>query len=765
LCAPAGVAIRGNFRHDIGVPRPTDTIRHLAIACGAMALFVGGVWIAVQGGFALPAPGKFAAVISIVLDSLPTLAALAAGVIGLGLPVRFYLARSSRHPHLIQCGGGLAVLLLGDWALACLGLLNGYTAWGLCAAGALLLGRQAAGAGRELFDVRHWPNPPWTLLAGLPLLGLYLAACTCPPGSMWLNEANGFDVLSYHLQLPRQWLEAGRMTGLHHNVYSYLPNLVEAGSMQALALRRGALTWVYTAQFFHAGMAMLAASVIGSFVSRCVGRAAGVAAAVAFLALPWALITGTLAYDEMAALTFGALALVVLFDGIGSTARGALLAGLLCGASLLAKLSCGILIAPPVAAIALLGLNREAGAVIEDGSGPRVSRTQLWACRSFSLTGCVVLGVAVILTPYLVRNACWTGNPVFPFATGLLGRGHWSADSAARWQAVHQPAAGAAESLEHLLDRVVTSTGFGAVGGSLRQLGTPAQESRDIARFDFQGGVPVLWLGALAGAAILYAWRPRRRLALAMLLMLTIQVVIWLLCTHQQSRFLLPAAIPACILLGVGAGRLEQLLRYRSRIVYPGVVLLVTGALVITSFLVYLGQTRRWDMERREWIYLPTATPIASLEPHIPPPDLAAGRFEAPGDHVLNSIPDLKRVLLIADTQSLLYIRVPMAYNITFDSCVLGDLIRAHGTDPRALARGLREMGFSHLWVNWSELHRLTQTRYGYDPAVTPATVAGIVRSWREYYRAPPPTPLTPGEPVPPPRVSLYVIPELPAGN
>jgi 4-amino-4-deoxy-L-arabinose transferase-like glycosyltransferase len=746
------------------MPRWTDTFRHLAIACGAIALFLGGVWVGVQGGLPLMAPGKLVAVVGIALDSLPTLAALAVAAMGLGLPVRHFLARGSRCPNILQVGGGLAVLLLLDWALAMLGLLNNYTAWAPCLAGAAALGWQGARAGRSLFDIRHWPNPPWTLLAGLPLLGLYLVACACPPGSMWINEARGFDVMAYHLELPREWLALGRMTGLHHNVYSYLPNLVEAGYMQVLALRRATPLAFYTAQFFHAGLAMLAAATLGCMVSRWVGRAAAVAAAVVFLALPWSLITGTLAYDEMAALSFGALALLLLFDPIAQTPRGALLAGLLCGASFLAKPSCGLLIIPPALLIALLRLNRPAPAtaaetpVAHGSDSPHPSSHPLSPGRGLAAlrpAAFVALGVALILAPYLVRNARWTGNPIFPFAADVLGRGHWSTASAQRWQAVHQPPVYWHESLDHLRDRWLTSTGFGTVGGTPRPLGNPAQESLDIARFDFQGGVPVLWLSALAGGLLLLAWPAVRRLALAMFLMLAVQVATWICFTHQQSRFLLPAALPACILIGLGAGRLQQLTRYRARIAFPATVLSVTIALVITCFVVYLGQTRdRWDPVKQRWLYLPTSTPIASLVREIPKPDLAAGFYQAPGDHVLNSIPDLKGVLLIADTQGLLYlhIRAPLAYNSPFDACILGDLIRQYGDNPGVLARALRQRGFSHLWVNWSELYRLSSTPYGYDPDVTPQRLASLVAHWHMTYYAPPT-----GHP----NVALYSIPDL----
>jgi hypothetical protein len=722
-----------------------ETLRHVGIATGALLLFLGGIWFSVQGGLRLVAPHKLADVLGIVLYCLPTGVALAVGAGGLGWPVRHSLARETRCPNLVQFGCGVAVLLLIDWLMALAGVLNRYSAWAPVLVGGAALGWQAARAGRRLLDIRRWPNPPWTLLAGLPLLGLYLVACCCPPGTMWINEADGFDVMEYHLELPRQWLEQGRMTGLHYNIYSYLPNLVEAGYMQVLAMGHADARTYYTAQFFHAALAMLAASTLGCLVSRWVGRTAGVAAAVIFLALPWSLITGTLAYDEMAALSFGALALLLLFDAPGLMARGTVLTGLLCGASFLAKPSCGLLIMPPVLLIALLQLHHPASSA-QARSLPRRSLGDLRPA------GCVLLGVGVILAPYLIRNARWTGNPVFPFATHLLGRDDWGEGYARHWQAVHQPPLQWGQSGENLLDRGLLNTGFGSIGGAPRPLGSPAEESRDIARFDFQGGLPVLWLSALAGGVLLLFWPPARRLALALLLMLVVQVITWLLFTHQQSRFLLPAALPACILAGVGAGRLEQLTRYRARIAFPAAVLFVSVALVITCFLVYLGQTRRWDALKRNWVYRPTNEPVASLVPEtgIPRPDLAAGQYVAPGDHVLNSIVDLKRVLLIADTGGLLYIRVPVAYNTSFDPCILGDLIRRYGSNPDVLARQLRKQGFSHLWADWSELSRLSGSPYGYDPAVTLPALAAIVAHWHVVYFAPRP------------KAVLYAIPDAP---
>ena len=86
---------------------------------------------------------------------------------------------------------------------------------------------------------------------------MLIVACTIPPGLTWAVEAWGYDVLSYHLELPREWLAIGRMTGLEHNVYSYLPSLAEAGYMLIGAMRGSVYDAIYAAQLFHGSLADL----------------------------------------------------------------------------------------------------------------------------------------------------------------------------------------------------------------------------------------------------------------------------------------------------------------------------------------------------------------------------------------------------------------------------------------------------------------------------------------------------------------------------
>ena len=46
----------------------------------------------------------------------------------------------------------------------------------------------------------------------LPLLSIAAVGALLPPGMLWHpDEPHGYDVVEYHLQIPREWYEAGRI--------------------------------------------------------------------------------------------------------------------------------------------------------------------------------------------------------------------------------------------------------------------------------------------------------------------------------------------------------------------------------------------------------------------------------------------------------------------------------------------------------------------------------------------------------------------------
>ena len=681
----------------------TNRARHFAVAAAAIALLLGGVWIANQGGIASPAPEKFFGTVYQVVRSGGILAAVWVGALGLGVPIRKALAPDARHWIVLQFAAGLGAMMMLDWLLAAFGLMNGWTSWGVCGIGTAVLTYHFADArSRDRWHPENWPSPPWTLLLALPALGVMIVACTCPPGALWSMEAFAYDVTSYHLQVPREWMALGRMASLEHNVYSHLPMLSEAAYMQLGAMFGHVYLAVYTTQLFHVSAAVMAAVAIAAVISDHVDGEAGALGSVLLLAMPWTLITGSLAYNEMFVLAFGAAAVMLAFDESARTTRGAVLIGVLCGLATLAKLPAGPMIALPVVLIVLLGLNRNGRHAT--GGDSIVS----WQPR---LAAFVVLGVALALGPYFVRNAVWTGNPVFPFATGVFGTAHWTPELAKRWHTGHA-SSGLAHGLQMLPRQWLLNTGFGAMAGGA----VDHREATDIARFNTEYGVPLLWLVVAAGAGLLLAWRDGKRLAWAMLLLMAVQIIVWLVLTHHQSRFLIPTLLPGAILAGAGLGRLRDLTDKSAPAVFGVAAVGLSAVFTISSYNTLVTHTRTILDESGRTVHLPPYLLVDSLTDPADPTTNQPGRPF--GQHPINLLPPKSRVLMVADAGNLLYIQRAVTYNTAFDNTLLGEIIDTHDGNPNAAIIDLLTRGYTHVWVHDGEIARLSAS-YGFDTRIT----------------------------------------------
>ncbi len=720
----------------------------LAAAALSWALAVQGAWLPDgRSTGSLTVTGMIGS-LRVVVESLTLLVPFWLGAAGLGWLIVKSLwpeqnsVTSNENSHdqlrgasrvVLQLSLGLAALLMIDWLLAWAGLLNIFTAWLLCIGGAgVLLWRairwQKANPGGAIPS----PSLSWDFVAWTAPIALLLVAASCPPGTLWQVEAFGYDVMSYHLQLPREWLAQGKMSGLNHNVYSFLPSLVETGFMQLSAMKGSVYGAIYACQLLHLSTAILGAAAIAMTVIRLcewtsvTARGAGILAGAAMLATPWVLVTGSCAYNDVGALCFGAAALLCVV-ACGSTWRGGVAAGVLLGAATLAKLPAGPMFAVP---IGLLILTRPLWCCDSEKTGQSRSSAMRHALIA-ALTAAIV--GAAMLVPYLTRNAIQTGNPVFPFAAQTLGLGHWNDELSQRWKQGHAADGTFTQRLGELKNQWFSNTGFGAVGGQARVREAGVIESRNVARFDQERGVSLLILAAGLGAVAGFLSKPHRGVTIAMVLMILMQIGFWFTTTHLQSRFLLPTLLPMCVLIGVGLTWLSQ--RSVGLGSYVGAVLVVL--LSIVSAGVFWTQTVRYELtdaaggrgpmvNARPWEIIDSLPAESRLEL------LMTG--EAMGDHVLNQlVPESGKVLMVADNARLLFVRRPMIYNSAFDANPLGQVWRDCNGDAAAVTKSLRAQGVTHVWVHWSELERLHAT-YGFDKDVTEASLGKMIRDgkWRE---------------------------------
>lgn len=559
----------------------------------------------------------------------------------------------------------------------------------------------------------------------LPSAALLLTAAAVPPGALWASEANGYDVLSYHLPVPRAWQMAGRAVVLEHIAYSALPLYAET-AYATLSTGFGRLLEnvepraVVLAAGWHAACALVFAWVVGRCVgamgSRGDGRFAGLVSGAFVLAVPWVIVTGSLAYNEqLVNMCFaGALLLVVLSsDRLMPSGRAAVRAGAVC---------LGVMVG------LLLGVATGAKPTAFFMAVPTVL-VALVASRGWRelVVVCGAAGVAgmLVLMPWLVRNWVEIGNPVFPYATGLFGTGHWTDEQVARWLAAHSPEGG-------LVDRVAMFFGT-------RGIGHP------------QWGVFGL---VVVVAGIIASMEARtRRVALVLGTGILLQVLAWLVVGHQQSRFLLAMVVPGAVVVGLaclgnGDGRLA---RFGRAFAVGGVLVLM-----VQSWLVYLSQnatagagvggahignparglvlgvdgfTGRAFFDELDGLdgaalaeaYAqvgPTVTVNHALGRGITQA-LARGEAVEPGG-----------LLLVGDATPLYYLEGPglqVRYATTWDAHPLAEALNTHGGDMGAALAALREQGITHLLVNTNELERLSQSGY-LDPALTRDAIGALLR-------------------------------------
>ena len=584
--------------------------------------------------------------------------------------------------------GAIAVLVLVGGLL---GLLN-RTLWivllgAIAAAGVVRLRRIRPSAQDEKYAVpsdRDGSAARWRLLwiVAAPFLTLALLAASNAPGFVWQEEGYGYDVLEYHLQLPKEYLQDGRIAYLPHNVYANFPANVEMLYLLAMVVDGDPLeagTVANMIHFFLAALTVAAAWAIGRDWSPRAGAVCGAIAATT----GWLEYLSGLAYVENGMLFFGMCAAAAMLrasesrvrpgrtsssnrrtEGCvrdapytlhASPIRWAALSGVLAG------LACGC----KYTAVALIALPLL----------PAVALMPFRLSEKIKAGLVFVLGTLVAFSPWLVKNQFMTGNPVFPLANDLFRAAPqgWSAEQTQQWDRGHALKPD---------ERTLSARAHGLWG-------------RIVGDSDQRFGPTVLALG-LAGLMS----RRRNRVDAALVLMLALQISVWTLATHEYARFAVPLIIPLAIL----GGRAVPAGASNHRAVLVAAVI-VGGAAWNITFAAF--------RHARE---SPGGAP-ASL--------FYEGRV--PGFAYLGAaneeLPDDAKVLLVGESR-VFYFRRNVDYCVAFNRSPFLEMI--HAADAPGVMDWLGGRGYTHVLVNWSEVRRLERT-YGLAPPTTAAQLERVM--------------------------------------
>jgi hypothetical protein len=424
--------------------------------------------------------------------------------------------------------GVTSLILLG---LGLLGLLNRPVAMAMVGVG---LCRCAVDMVRNRNRLRiDFPSVNWLWLIIVPTIALVLVSSFVLPGILWGDEPHGYDVLEYHLQVPREWYELGRIVPLEHNVFSYFPFNVEMHYLLAMYLRGGPRAGMYLAQLMHTLMMALAVlGVHGIVIEQTADRKRAAASAILMASVPWTAMLAPVAYNEGGLILFSTLAigwaLLALRDA-SERSRRMLLAGAMAGFACGVKLTAVpmVLLAVPVCwCVAALKGARDKGKGASENHDERPCPSPL-APRPFIISQLGFLLIALLtFSPWLIRNQIWAGNPVFPELMPLLGHAHFTPVQVQRWERAHSAAA------------------------SQQDL-----KGRGLATWNellFSWRYAMLCLPALAILAIVLTWR--KTTTQFLVLLLGVHLLIWIFYTHLQGRFFV-LSIPIIALLIAQVGR------------------------------------------------------------------------------------------------------------------------------------------------------------------------------------------------------------------
>ncbi len=452
------------------------------------------------------------------------------GCVGLGLALVDRLQRSLDPALRIALAGSIVLGLVGT-SLLFFGL-----------AGALQVGLGVVSA---------------AALAGLALLVKGRPALRMPAGSSALflvpiaaalllalfgvlapSDTLDWDSLAYHLAVPKIWLAQNRVAPIPFIHHSNFPFAVD--NLHLLGLWWGG---EQAAKAFQWSFYLLGILGAFGFARARYGDKAAWWSATAFATIPIAIWEAGTGYVDVANGVYGGLGVLLagawLQDRCASEGEGdwggLLLAGLMLGLCAGSKFTGLQLIA--CAGLALLLLSSR-------------------LVPKLIVPGVAALGLAVVLaSPWLVKNAAWTGNPVYPFFFEKLGGKGWDQKRADIYKNEQQTfGAGRAK-----VDPVYTLNPLQPTRFGHAALGLVYQPGRYVNPGQTEGSGNPLGAVGLASIAAMLAWLfsgRARKLEALVLLTVGLNLGLWFFLS-EQSRYLMPLIFPLAVLAGAAVARLR----------------------------------------------------------------------------------------------------------------------------------------------------------------------------------------------------------------
>jgi hypothetical protein len=398
-------------------------------------------------------------------------------------------------------------------------------------------------------------------------MGGVILAALLPCFVIAVYPAVAWDADTYHLTLPKLYLEHGGFRDVPFNVYSNWPLNVE------LLFTAGMLAKDYilaTLVHFGFGLLTLYAIYVGGREFHC--SAAGWVAAVLFLANKIVVDETVIAYVDVACAFFFLAGLLFMLRALdsGEDRKSALLMAGLCGGLLAGAKVTGFVGA------ALLGILYLVWLLLRRPSALRADLRVLLACFA--------LPAFVLWVPWLIKAAWYTRNPVYPFLYQWFGGSDWSAALGSQFTAWQLSIGMGRTPVDYLLlpVRVILQGGQG---------------------FEhFDGTISAFWIVLLPVSLV---FGLGNRFARRCLGAAGLYFIFWAL-TSQQIRFLIPVLPPLAIAAAVTLIDLVERIPWR-RVRATALSLTLLAALGVLAYghISYFQEGlelfRRYQTPREAW--------------------------------------------------------------------------------------------------------------------------------------------------------------------
>ena len=206
------------------------------------------------------------------------------------------------------------------------------------------------------------------------------------------------DALTHHLAVPKLYIQHGGMIELPQIAFSYYPMNLDLLYLIPLSFGNDILP-----KYIHFLFALFTAALLYWYLKKRLNTVYAVFAALFFLSLPVIVKLSITVYVDLGLVFFSTAALIFLLLWGESEYRT--------GYLLLSAVSCGLALGTKYNGLVILFLLTLFIPFIYLRTG---RGRQFVQAKAIGFAGLYLMVALLVFSPWMIRNAVWTGNPIYP---------------------------------------------------------------------------------------------------------------------------------------------------------------------------------------------------------------------------------------------------------------------------------------------------------------------------------------------------------------